>query len=354
MSLKRHNHYVPKMYLKRWHSNDPFKIFVYNLLASNENVPIWKEQAISRTASLDNLYLHIKDDAELDDIEQEFDSQFEANAQSVIDKACSNQRISASEWEVLVDYVAAQAVRTPAFYHQSKPFLEELVPKVLEDTLEKLVNLKEPPQGKTSPLEYGDLIPISIRHTPLVEDPEKALLEAGTVVGKNTWLFSIKHALSKNSQFREKLKSFHWSIADAPERIEWPTSDNPFLYVTKNKNGTYQLEHLLNGRAGLDQKDKILLFPISPKKILITKTCGRYPARFTLTLDEAILVRSLIIKNAFLYIYHYQIDNDIVEIRPRIIDVEKYKRLHNEYDNWYESYREDEAPLLKSNIPFAY
>lgn len=331
------------MYLKEWQNKHLNKIYVYSLLVSDEHVPLWNEQAITRTGSQNNLYLHVRNKEELDDIEQEFDSKFESKAKSILKKAITNQRIDKSDWDILIDYVAAQAVRTPAFYHQTKQFMERTTPDILEDCLDKLVNLKSQPENSSTSKDYYNLLPVFLKSIPLPEDPEHISLEAQTIIGKSSWLFAIKHALSNNSPFREKLKSFHWSIADATDEIEWPTCDNPFIFATKYPNGTFRLERLLVTQAGLNQKDKILVFPISPQKILIAKTDGRYPARFKLEKEQSELIRELIIKNAFLYIYHKQCDEIIPQIRPRAVDKEEYKRLHREYNNWYESYLTQEG-----------
>ena len=56
--IGRNNHYVPRMYLKQWADSDN-KICMYNLLVSNENVPVWNKQAVSRTASMGNLYVRM-------------------------------------------------------------------------------------------------------------------------------------------------------------------------------------------------------------------------------------------------------------------------------------------------------
>ena len=70
MSISRNNHYIPQMYLQQWGTDN--KIYVYRLLVSDAKVPVWAQQAISRTASMPNLYTRISDGNELDDFEANF------------------------------------------------------------------------------------------------------------------------------------------------------------------------------------------------------------------------------------------------------------------------------------------
>lgn len=54
--MKINNHYVPQIYLKQWEQKH--KIYTYELLVPNKKCPIWKRESISRTSSLDYLYLY--------------------------------------------------------------------------------------------------------------------------------------------------------------------------------------------------------------------------------------------------------------------------------------------------------
>ena len=76
--IKRHNHYVPEMYLKNWAKGN--KISTYCLLVPNANVPVWKDQSLKYSASIDNFYVRQENGREMDDFENEFMQKYETPA----------------------------------------------------------------------------------------------------------------------------------------------------------------------------------------------------------------------------------------------------------------------------------
>lgn len=75
---------MPKTYLKQWANNN--KIYEYNLLVPHEKYPKWKSVSISRTSSLDSLYLYYDEGEITDEMEDFFSSEFEMQYSSFIDK----------------------------------------------------------------------------------------------------------------------------------------------------------------------------------------------------------------------------------------------------------------------------
>ncbi|MEL7570097.1 MAG: DUF4238 domain-containing protein [Eubacteriaceae bacterium] len=79
------NHYVPQFYLKNW-SNNGQTIWTYNILVSDNKVPLWRETAISSTAALKDFYTREINEEEYDDFEKLLNDDFEMPAKIVIDK----------------------------------------------------------------------------------------------------------------------------------------------------------------------------------------------------------------------------------------------------------------------------
>ena len=117
-TIKRHNHYVPEMYLMNWATEK--KVFTYQLLVPHINVPIWKATSIEYTASIDNMYVRQAKGEELDDFEEIFMRDYETPAKNPLIKACTDQPLTENDWDALINFLAAQIVRTPSFYFKSQ------------------------------------------------------------------------------------------------------------------------------------------------------------------------------------------------------------------------------------------
>lgn len=111
--VTRNNHYVPRSYLKRW-ADEIGRVWSYRVLVSHRNVPLWKQRSTKGLAYHEHLYTRLIATGETDDIERWLNNEFESPAQESIDKAVSNGRLAATDWEKLVRFLAAQDVRTPA------------------------------------------------------------------------------------------------------------------------------------------------------------------------------------------------------------------------------------------------
>ena len=112
--LSRDNHFFSQSYLKNWETEDG--IHEYSLLVSDEKVPLWTCKSRKGIAVVKNLYVRIEDGKEMDDFEHFFDVQFESPAEKPISKVINGERLSKDEWYTLIEYVAAQYVRTPVFH----------------------------------------------------------------------------------------------------------------------------------------------------------------------------------------------------------------------------------------------
>ena len=110
--LHSDNHFVPQGYLKRWESSHK-KVYVYRTLASHQNAAKWKERYIKGIAYHKHLYTQLISGNQSDEIEHWFDKNYETPAESAILKAVTDQGLTEADWHLLINFLAAQDVRTP-------------------------------------------------------------------------------------------------------------------------------------------------------------------------------------------------------------------------------------------------
>lgn len=338
MSVSRDNHYVPQLYLSRWGVDH--KIFVHRLLVPHEKYPEWKLCAIRNTAYIDNLYVRIEDGNEYDDFEFDFNKQYETPVKPVLDRICANQKLTPADWVLLCDYIMAQYVRTPSFYHWVAEWGQETIPHIMESTLKEVVEALKSSSLEQSAGERDTLIPLEVSLTNQDGDEEHSFLNATTVVGKNLWLFVIKHALELDSSLRKTIHSMKWSVVTAPDSVKWPTCDAPVVIAEINQNG----ELIISNKLG--QKRGVIIFPVSQKKVLLAAHKRIFDWNYIATNSFACKIKEAIVNNAFMYVYSSIEDPEVSDIRKRIVDAAVFVRLKKEYASWYDAYKADEAPML--------
>lgn len=348
-NLARDNHFIPQMYQAGW-SDDGKNIWEYRTLAHDERYPAWQHRSIARTGVWKNLYVRVSDGAEQDDFEHMFSERFEHPAAEPLKRAREGEPLSDDDMLALVRFMCAQHVRTPGFYFASqeinRPYIEEALSETVKEIRsgKKTVNTGEAEASTEKPdAKFNELVPISMAIENHDEDHAAVRFEA--TIGKGAWLFAIQHHLDDNSILMQALCSFDWSIVDAPEGTVWPTSDRPLVLGVFLPDGSTTCVY------GIAEAH-ILLFPISPKKLLATCPKEKLPLSFTASAEGAKLFREMIINNAFLYIYSDRADEDIQRIRPRTVDKAEATRIEEALGSWYDIYNKQEAPLLgnKANI----
>lgn len=338
--VKRDNHYVPRTYLKRWATDK--KTWVYTLLVPHENVPVLDFLPIKGLAYQKNLYVRVKGMAEADDFEVDFDSRFECPASRPLEKLCNGERLSGEEWKCVSEYIASQYVRTPAFYHNLQDFLPRTVENIISELGKKLYGLKEIPHSTRPKEPASDLLPLKFSITDEKYDENHTIARIDTVVGKSMWLFAIQKELRDDSEMMTAMRNMKWSIVTSPANMYWPTSDNPVAIVHIMSDGRFKISR------GLANKNSMIVFPVSPTKLLLGKPRNRFDYRFEADMKLYAKIKEVIIQNAFLQVYSLEKDESIPLIRARTIDQDNFNRIHKEFDKWYESYLNEEAPLLPS------
>ena len=313
-------------------------------MVPNEKVPIWSLRAIKNASVYENIYVHVEDGKEFDDIEQWLDREIENPANPALEKVCNGEKMSREDWSHLNDFVMAQFVRTPAFYQ----YLLRLAKQVSREALDQVayevsdLSLDELKTGEKSN-NNTITVPISIKDTGLKPDDSHTILEINTVIGKNIWLFFIQYCFLPDSELRKIIHNMKWSIVSSPEGKVWPTCDNPFIIAINNGDGSFQR---LIEAEGMINKDRIIVFPLCPSKVLIGTRKRSFTWRINADNDMYEQLKKLIIDNADRYIYSLNEDSEIPLYRRRVENKEQYESVSAEYEGWYENYKKMEGPLL--------
>lgn len=275
MPLTRDNHFVPQMYLKNFASATN-EVYEYRILVSHSTVPVWKPVHVAGTGYQRNLYTRIVRGEEADDIEQWLNREFEAPASEPLQRVLENRELSPSDWELLTRFLASQIVRTPAFLIKNLPRWNQMVPKVLDESLrdvkDRLRQAKERGQkiitdGSTHHMEY---IPVRVERKDL---PEEGKVQFATrmVVGRGLWFYTMKHLLTSTLTVLQK---HNWAILEAPSRLPWFTSDDPVICLNFRSETDYDFG------GGWNRVRSNILFPLSSRHLMFTEIgVGSYSRR---------------------------------------------------------------------------
>lgn len=337
MSINRENHYVPKMYLQQWATGK--HIMEYRLLVPHEGMRLWSNPGLSHVAVQKDLYIRIADNQESDDFEIDFNKLIETPATKPLRSLCDGEKLTPEEWIIINDYIMAQYMRTPAYYLKTHEKFVKITEKALD---EAKPNFKEMPKAVIQPTSNKEntLLPMDIKLSREIPDPEHALLEIKTIVGKNVWLMAINDSLSQQSSVRNFFRRLKWSRIICHSNYQWPTSDNPFIIV--NPRGFSELYD------GLCDQQNVSMIPISPTILLMSKPKGRFDWKISADESQTKEIIRRIVNNAFLYVYSKEKNDFITSIRPRTVDLEEYNRIKDMFQNWYSNYRIQEGPYLNS------
>lgn len=339
MQLRKDNHYVPKLYLKRWARNG--KIPTYRLLVPSENAPLWKEHSLKGIAFHQHLYTYFAGREETDEFERWLDKEFENPAEDAIRRVIEEERLSPEHWRRLSRFAVAQDVRTPArlkeFLAQQRNTLQELMNETVEDSVSELeASLKTGVPLPETVADTANAFPLKVSIQS--DSTGGGTLKAQTIVGRRLWLWNVRHLLTSTIN---RLPAYRWTILHAPAGISWPTTDNPVVRLNFTNSSHYDF----GGGWGVKNGD--IFLPLSPKHLLYT-CVGRKTWQRGTTLDEgtARLIRKIIVEHGDRYVFA-QDTSDIHLIRPRKVCLETYRLEQAAWQNWHSEQCQAEAELLR-------
>lgn len=337
------NHYVPESYLKRW-ENSEAKVYVYKTLVHHSNVPTWRTHSVSAIAYQKHLYTQLISGKESDEIETWLDREFESPANKVLDKATSGSRLTSGDWEILIKFLAAQDVRTPAklfehlqraqknFSETLQDVLSELKGKLESDDVAEIKSVSKTPASESFPLKVT---------THFERGSDTGILKAETYVGRSTWIYSIKHLLENT---RKVLHAHKWSIVKPAKGYNWPTSDNPVVKLNYHSSGKYDL------KGGWGLKKGNIFFPIGPEHAMFVQIGDRPIQKNTrLSVDKSNELIKIIAENAHRKIFSITENLDLPILRKRVVDANRLVREAEEMRLWHQKNIMMERNYLASN-----
>jgi Protein of unknown function (DUF4238) len=328
--VHRDNHYVPRSYLKRW-SRDGSKVCAYRILVSHSSVPLWRPISTRAVAYHEHLYTTIAASGESDRIERWLDSNFEAPAEPVIEKAISGRPLSVADWETLIRFFAAQDVRTPARLMENLTRWSATLPDFIQESMKESVAYLEAmtPQERAQVRAHERRDTEAPFRVKLERDPASGggWLKGETIIGRGLWLWSMEHVLNNTLQV---LLKYRWTILMPPDGMTWFTSDDPVLKLNFNSPTDYSF----GGGWGSEGTD--LLLPLGPHHMLFTQVGKRVPPRGTrMSIESAERIRRLIAEHAHRYIFADSPDPFVEQVRPLTVNAEELKRETLQWERWH-------------------
>jgi hypothetical protein len=224
------NHYVPRMYLKPWETT-AHRVWTYRFLVAHESAPVWKPFSSKSLGHHLHLYTRQSAGNESDEIERWFDREFERPAHEPIQKALSDKRLTINDWKCLIRFLAAQDVRTPAWFHSQNAAMGSDVclacsKRLWKQSLRNMTKAEKP--GTRSHLHLLRKIGSRASNARSGEAQSVRDGEIGVemLTGRKLWLWSIQRALTETLPV---LYQHRWTILRPPQRMTWLTSDNPVI-----------------------------------------------------------------------------------------------------------------------------
>lgn len=329
--IKRDNHYVPHSYLKRW-ADDEDEVWSYRILVPHAKSSLWKSHSPKSLGYHQHLYTHMAASGESDEIERWFDTAFESPAGRALQHAVTDRRLSSEDWRMLVRFLAAQDVRTPArLIERLRDWQESLQPLVSEIARDAVQELEEAKRSGI-PLVVGEpeagaaLFPVRT----LVEiEPghESGLLRVEASVGRSLWLWSLRHLLTKTLNVLHKHR---WTILRSPPGIEWLTSDNPVVRLNYHSGQRYDFG------GGWNSPGTEIFMPLSPTHLLFTHIGPEPPLLrgTTVSVDFAMQIQKFTVEHAYRYVFGRSADVHAALWRPRIVDRQGFHAEAEQWKSW--------------------
>lgn len=338
--MRRNNHYNSQMYLKAWEC-EKNKTFVYDLLVSDEKVPLWRKNSIENLCSINSLFVRLKNNEETDDLEKWFSEKYESPAKEPLDKAISGKMLTNEDIHKLINFMACHIVRTPAFIdrvlkqgkREGQEILETEVEKFNDIEKDNIINIVD------KNIEYNDeMFPLKVSVMDNQNSKENALLKVETIIGKQFYLWIMKHLLENTTKELHKHK---WRIIDVHKDVILPTSDDPVLCLNYNSKNDYDFG------GGWGRKNCNILFPISPNKIFYTQIGSANIDNLSVNYEMSCLFKKMIVEHAYRKIISNCEDNDIKSIRRRTVDRNAFINEKRMWKEFQDNYLKEERKYIK-------
>lgn len=339
--ITRDNHYVPRLYLKHF-ASESGSIYSYRTLVSRPDVAEWKKVNVSGVGYQSHLYTRALSDGDSDEIEQWLNRDFETPAALSIEKVVNDKRLEKEDYRLLVRFLAAQIVRTPAFLIENLPIMRNFAESQLKSLSETVTARMQRDRasgtsGQYEPLPNSEFYPLRVTREPS-PDGKSLILKTETVVGRATWIFAMRHLLTNTL---ERLADHKWVILSAEDNLPWFTTDDPVVRLN------FRNQHDYDFKGGWSVPNANIFLLLSPKHLLFTQveTKSPYQRGDFLPRDQAIMLRRMIAEHAHRYIFSPTKDSNVSRYKPRHVDALAVKNEQEQWKKWHDEQSAAEREL---------
>jgi hypothetical protein len=293
---------------------------------------MWQEKSVKGVAYHAHLYTRIAAGVQTDEVERWLNTEFETPAEEALLKATTDARLSPTDWKILVRFLAAQDVRTPARLAETLQFwnenLQTMLDHTLQNTVEQLAIAKTSGQPIRSAKDpRADYIPLRV--TREIEPGQKfGKVKAETVVGRGLWFFTMQRALTSTVNI---LHTHRWTILTPPDGMAWFTTDDPVVRLNYYATGKYDF------KGGWGNPGTEIFLPLGPHHLLYAKVGERPPPRGSVVpRATALMMRRFIAEHAHRLIFSSTMDPEVPKLRPRIADASLLLNEREQWRRWHE------------------
>lgn len=339
-TFRRDNHYLPRMYLKRW-ADASARVWTFRTVVSDSRVPEWKAQSVRGVAYHQYLYARVAAGGVTDELERWLASEIDSPAEAIIEKVERMDRLSQSDWWTLLDFFVASQARTPAYFLRRMAAWERELPGVIKSALERTVARLQ--EGAGDVPHMPDAAPDTEDEIPFVarrrETPETGggVLEAEVLLGRTLWFREIRRLVRVTGKH---LRQLHWTILLPPSGYAWLTSDDPVLCL--NYNGAADFTFL----GGWGTRGTELILPLSPHRLLYTRVGYRPATKYTrMPSAPAEIVQRMTVAHAHRIVFALDRVREVEQWRPRQVSSDAYEHERREWQRFHQVQSDAETAM---------
>jgi hypothetical protein len=333
-NFTRDSHYVPQATLKRW-SDDGNRVYAYRILVSRPEVPVWELRSIRRLACQQDLYTCFSGGQEVDEFERWIAREYEEPGLSAINNLLARARLSPTDWQRIVRFVATQDVRTPLTFIEWMRRWDQEIPDVLEKSLRGAIDALQRARAEgislvctTQPNAFSESFRVHIEtESQSTPGSGQALIRAEVTAGRSLWIASMRHLLTGVANV---LCQQRWSVIEPFGDEQWPLTDHPVLRLNYYRPGHYDFG------GGWGREGSEIMMPISPRNLLYVQIGKKAPNRFSFSLPETQLVQRLIVERAHRWVFATHPAPWVAQVRPRVVDQALFVAEQEAWKHWHQ------------------
>lgn len=319
-------HYVPQSYMWRFSPDGDKLVHAYRTLVPHEGMRLWKHCSTKGIAVRRDLYTSVAEGEESDRLEKWLKREVEDPAKPVLDKLISRTPLTAADRRKLARYIASLDARSPRYYSWHTQAMSEALPGLIDAEVKRGLAAVERgeqlPDVPDAPTEYPIL---AVKLHEGEPDADNAHLDVNVVVGRESWLHSIRYVVNEVSKF---LEPHDWRVIRPHDGWTWYTSDAPVLRLVLGHG-----EYHFNGKYG-DLGTEIML-PLSPSELLYARV-GEATRHEQFSLFQTYFVKRFIAEHAYRWIVSASQVKHAGWFRPRLVDVAQYESEEGEWSEFHE------------------